>query len=77
LGEEKTYSESSKRSDVATLSSSSLNNEDSVPRGRGTLLDGVAGVDESVEGGVRSKGELGQRDVVRDGGREMHHRDVE
>lgn len=72
-----TYSKSTESSDVTTLSTSSLNNEHSVPRGRSTLLDSITSVDEGVQTGIGSERELGKRDVVGDSGREMDHGDVE
>lgn len=75
--ESKAHSESSQSSDVSRVSSSGLDDEDSVPAGGSTLFDGIASLDQRVQTGVASEGEVGKRDVVGDGSGEVNHGDVE
>jgi hypothetical protein len=77
VAREKTYSESTKHSDVTTSSSLSLDDEDSVPRGRSGLLDGVASFDEDVDRRIGPDRPFGDRNVVRDGGGKVDERDFE
>lgn len=72
-----THGEGSKSSDVSRVSSSGLDDEDSVPASGSTLLDGIASLDQGVQTGVGSEGEVGERDVVGNGSGEVDHRDVE
>ena len=54
-----------------------LHNEDSPLGSLGRLADPVADLGDLIESRVRPDGEVGARDVVRDGGRQHHHRNTE
>lgn len=72
-----TYSKSTDNGNVPALSTLGLDNEDAVATRASALLDCVTSIHKCVDRRVRAQTPLGQRDVVRDGSRQVCERDAE
>lgn len=73
----RTYCKCAHGGDVSALASLRLDNEHPIPARRSTLLDRIARIHKGVQTCVAAQAELRQRHIVRDGRREVHHRDIE